>query len=394
MTDEGKNWTMAEITEEKIASCALNRIFGFEPRLGLALIDYAGSAEAVFRMDREKIREAMGPYWKYISQIGQAVLDSAQDELEGIYEEGSEFLGIGDPLYPAMLKECDDPPIGLYVRGDDIVSNIFGYKAAVAIVGTRDMTPYGQEWCRRMVERMAASPAKPVIVSGLAYGIDITAHNAALEYGLPTIAAMATGIDAVYPQRHISTADRIVSSPGSALVTDYPVGTVPLAIHFMRRNRIIAGLAHSVIVVESKEKGGSLITARLAGSYSRDVYALPGRIDDMNSRGCNMIIREKLAEPVTDPEDLVEKLGLGKSGPVRKTDWVATIREAYGKDGQAKVEEIESVAMVIKRNRGIDLQGICRETMLSYGTVAGIVEVLAADGYISIDLVGHCSVMK
>lgn len=384
---------MAGITNEKIASCALNRIFGFEPRLGLALMDYAGGAEPVFRLDKEQIREAMGPYWKYISQIGQQALDSAQKELEEIYEDGSEFIGVGESLYPAMLKECDDPPIGLYVRGDSPIGDIFGSKAAVAIVGTRDMTPYGQEWCRRMVEAMASSPIRPTIVSGLAYGIDITAHCAALDFGLPTIAAMATGIDAVYPQRHLHTADRIVSTPRSALVTDYPVGTVPLAIHFMRRNRIIAGLSSSVIVVESKEKGGSLITARLAASYSRDVYALPGRIDDLRSRGCNMIIREKLAEPASDPEEMVEKLGLGKSGPARKTDWIGSIREAYGDGGGAKVEEIESVAMVIRRSRGIDVQGISRETMLSYGKVAGIVELLAADGFIRMDLLGHCSVM-
>lgn len=382
---------METFTREKIATCALNRIFGFEPRLGHALICFAGSAEAVFDMDSTQIREAMGPYWKYISQIVPQALEQAENELDGVYEDGSIFIGIGEDEYPSILKECDDPPIGLYIRSDCSPSEIFGNRPAVAIVGTRDMSPYGQDWCRRLVECLSRAEIRPVIVSGLAYGVDITAHQAALDYGLPTIAAMATGIDSVYPHRHIQTADRMVSTYGCALVTDYPVGTSPLAIHFMRRNRIIAGLSNSVILVESKVKGGGMITARLASSYNRDVYALPGRIDDIRSQGCNMLIRQKLAEPADSPEEMVERLRLGDPVAARKKEPLAVIEERYGEMDKERMEEFKAVASAIGRRRGADIEEIRQMTGLKHGAIAGILETLAADGIISMDLLGHCS---
>lgn len=382
---------METFTKEKIAACALNRIFGFEPRLGHALISYAGSAEAVFHLDKEEIRSAMGPYWKYINLIGNEALEQAEAELEGIHEDGSSFIAYNEDAYPSILKECDDPPIGLYFRSDDLPSQVFGRRPSVAVVGTRDMSQYGQDWCRRMVECMAKAPARPVVVSGLAFGIDITAHEAALDNGLPTIAVMATGIDAVYPHRHIHTADRMVSSAGCALVTDYPAGTSPLAIHFMRRNRIIAGLSESIILVESKVKGGGMITARLGSSYNRDIYALPGRIDDLRSQGCNMLIRDKIAEPAGSPEEMVERLGLGNMEPQRKKDVRSVISETYRGLSGDSLEEFVSVATAIRRRRGADIEEIKMMTGLKHGTVAGIIEMLASDGIISIDLLGHCS---
>lgn len=376
--------------DEKVAVCALNRIFGFEPRLGTSLMEYAGSASAVFGMDKEEIREAMGPYWKYISQIVPGALEEARREIEAAEEEGAEFIGICEERYPKLLMECEDPPLGIYIKSYTSAEEVFS-RPAVAIVGTRDMSQYGQEWCRRLVEAMAHAEVKPLIVSGLAYGIDITAHTAALEYGLPTAGVMATGIDAVYPQRHLTTADRMVSTAGCALVTDYPLGTSPLAIHFMRRNRLIAGLASSTILIESRIKGGGMITARLANSYCRDVYALPGRLDDIRSQGCNMLIRDKMAEPVTDPESMVERLGLGGTMVPGRKDTATLVREACGSASADDFADILTVAETIRKNRGIDAGGIQRKTGLPYGRVSGIVEMLAADGLVSTDLLGHCS---
>ena len=382
-----------EIDIRKKAACALNRIFGFEPRLGLSLIEYAGSPEAVFGMDREMVRQAMGPYWKYISQICPSSLDSAGKELDRVYDSGGSFIGMGEEGYPTLLSECEDPPIGLYVRSVDDPADIFGRRPAIAIVGTRDMSPYGEGWCRDFIECLSSLPEKPLIISGLAYGVDITAHRAALDKGLPTIAVMATGIDSVYPRNHIHTADRMAQTPGCALVTDYPVGTSPLAIHFMRRNRIIAGLSESVILVESRIRGGGMITARLGNSYNRSVYALPGRIDDIRSQGCNLLIREKIAEATGSVEELVAAMGLGRPGRRQGKDPGSLIALAFPEASPGLREELTAVATTVKGHRGIDIGGIKDETGMSHGDVAGLLEMLCAGGIISMDLLGQCRFM-
>ena len=184
----------------------------------------------------------------------------------------------------------------------------------VAVVGTRDISPYGREWCERIVHALARTSPKPLIVSGLAIGTDICAHKAALEASLPTIAVMATGTDTIYPYRHRQIAEKMSGTQGCALVTDYPPGTAPLPVNFLRRNRIIAGLSHATILVESKIKGGGMMTCRLAFSYDRDVYALPGRADDLRSQGCNHLIRARMAEPLTSEEDIIDSLGLLTTG--------------------------------------------------------------------------------
>ncbi len=382
---------MESISDEKVAACAMNRIFGFEPRLGLSLIEYSGSALGVFSVEKETIREVMGPYWKYISQLNDESLEQARNELERVYGDGGEFIGWTEDTYPSMLKECEDPPIGIYLKSNDNIRNIFCGRPGIAIVGTRDMSEYGREWCRNLVATMAKARTRPLIISGLAYGVDITAHTAALEYGIPTVAVMATGIDTVYPHRHSFIADKIIGTPGSGLVTDYPAGTAPVAIHFIRRNRIIAGLSSSIIVVESKLKGGALITASLGNSYNRDIYALPGRIDDIRSQGCNQLIRDKIAEPVSDLEELTEKLGIGKTRPLRKKDSRTIIKDVYGELPQDQFQDMLAVTEAIRKNRGINAAEIKNITGLQYGTVAGIIEILASEGIIGTDLTGQCS---
>lgn len=381
---------MENITARKIAECALNRIFGFEPRIGHSLVEYAGSPEEVFRLDRDTIRDAMGPYWKFISQICPAALESAERELERLARDEIVFIGSEEEGYPELLRECEDRPIGLYLKSEDSAGNIFGRRPAIAIVGTRDMTPYGEEWCRDFVECLARTTSRPVIISGLAFGVDITAHRAALDHGLPTVAVMATGIDKVYPRNHIHTADRMVSTDGCALLTDYPPGTSPLPIHFMRRNRIIAGLADQVVLVESRVKGGGMMTARLAHSYNRDVFALPGRIDDARSQGCNMLIREKVAEPAGEAGDLVRMMGLGDGSSTKRRGPESILAERYPEAIGKTMEEMVSIVRAIIRNRGIDIEGIRNVTGLPYSTVAGVTELLCADGIIGMDLLGRC----
>ena len=293
--------------------CALNKIFGFSPKTGLEAIRHFGSAADIFRADKKELSGFFGYGSKYTGLISGKALQESAEELTGLKDSGSRFICIGDSRYPQMLRECEDPPIGLYIKGKTPIEKLDGGRPAIGVIGTRDITSYGTEWCNRLVAALGRAQIKPVIISGLAIGTDATAHSAALDNGLPTIAVMPTGIDGVYPFRHGFLADRICNAEESWLITDYPTKTTPLAINFLRRNRIIAGLSKAVLLIESKKKGGGLMTCRLAYSYNRDVFALPGRIDDPCSAGCNELLRLKIAEPVTDPELFIDSLGLGAS---------------------------------------------------------------------------------
>ncbi len=380
---------------EKVAYCAANRIFGFRPALGLHMIEYAGGAAALFDADKEKLRMAAGEFGIHVYELNARALEQAEKELERTERDGARFVTIADADYPAMLRECcDDPPLGLYVKGVSSPDEIFASRPAVAIVGTRDMSMYGKEWTKRIVECLAGAKTKPLIISGLAYGIDITAHRAAFDAGLPTAAVMATGIDSTYPCRHSGMADRIARTPGCALVTDYPEGTMPLAPHFLRRNRIIAGLSMAVILVESRVKGGGMMTARLAYSYNRDVYAVPGRLEDARSQGCNFLIREKTAEAIFSPEDLVKELGLGDAGGRgrRKRELAAVARQKYGESGGGfGADEVVSVARAVECGERPDAAAVAQTTGLPYWTVSGILEMFLYDGLVDMDLLGHCS---
>lgn len=374
------------MNQETVAYCALNRIFGYTPVLALDLLNTYGSALEVFRQS-----PAIPGHDNLSDQICQASLDKACRELETAGRLGCRFIHIGDDDYPTALSQCEDPPVGIYLRGSSSPAEIFSLRPLVAIVGTRDVSPYGSIWCKKIVAAMADAGVKPCIVSGLAFGVDAIAHSTALEYGLPTIGVMATGIDAVYPARHRELASRIAATPGSALVTDYPLNTEPVALNFVRRNRIIAGLASSVTVIESRKKGGSLMTARYACDYNRDVYAVPGRLDDVRSSGCNSLISAHMAEIVTSPEELVEKLGLmprSKRKQDRRSTFSKAILDRYGSTASAR----EVVGMCIFDNPGVGFAEIAALTSLPYATVLECAGIMEADGFITTDLLQRCSV--
>lgn len=170
----------------------------------------------------------------------------------------------------------------------------------IAVIGTRDMSMQGKEYTIRIVSALSERDDKPVIISGLALGIDATAHRASLQAGLPTVAVVATGLDTVYPYRHTGLAEDITSSEGSGILTQFPDKTAPMAFNFLYRNRTLALLCDAVIVVESRTKGGAMVTARLAFDWEIPVYAVPGRPDDIRSVGCNELIYDKVAEPLFD----------------------------------------------------------------------------------------------
>jgi DNA processing protein len=248
----------------------------------------------------EQIRSGENPAWKESLEATRRVFDPAK-ELERTEERGIELIPWGDLRYPFLLKESSDPPLLLYVKGDLIESD----QAAVAIVGTRHPSLYGREQAKRFAGRLAEMGL--TIVSGFARGIDREAHEAALgiRYGR-TIAVLGSGLDVVYPKEHQALYEEIAER--GALLSEFALGTQPFAENFPKRNRIIAGLSLGALVIEAHSRSGSLITAHLAADEGREVFALPGRIDQLGSRGTHRLIKEG-AELVEAPEDILEALG-------------------------------------------------------------------------------------
>lgn len=379
--------------EERAALCALNRIFGFDPKVGLGLIKVFGDARTVFRESEEAARILAGSSKaKYAPLITGSAFESAAIEIDGLEAEGCGFVGIGESGYPALLMECEDPPLGLYYKGRSLPGDVFGGRPQVAVVGTRGVTSYGRDWCRRIVEAMSRASVKPSVVSGLALGVDAAAHRAAIEYGLPTVAVMATGIDRLYPCVNRALGEAMSSAPGCALITDYPPGTEAVRVNFLRRNRIIAGICRATILVESRIRGGGMMTARLASSYGRDVYALPGRIDDPVSQGCNLLIRENVAGQIGDLAELLCGLGLGKAGVRQKADFKSAVEDYYrDKVSCGECSDIVRVAMLVKGRRGVSVDELCSGLKWSYSRVSRIVTALECDGFITVDLLQHCA---
>ncbi|MDR3134050.1 MAG: DNA-processing protein DprA [Prevotellaceae bacterium] len=284
---------------------AIGLIPGIGCTLAKRLIAHCGSAEAVLRERKTTLQKIPGIGETLAQEISkQQALPRAEKECEFLVKNNFHALCYSDDKFPQRLAQCEDAPVVLFVNG----TIDFNQAKVLSVVGTRNATPYGIAQCEKIIAQLAERGHAPVIVSGLAYGIDICAHKAALQNNLPTVAVMATGLDKIYPSLHYATAKRITAQ-GGALVTDFLSYTKPDRQNFIQRNRIIAGLADATIVVESGEKGGALITADLALSYNRDVLAVPGRADDTYSKGCNALIRSNKAALIETVADIEYALG-------------------------------------------------------------------------------------
>jgi len=296
-----------------VYAVALSRIFAFKCREARELIRIFTSPEKIFIASRESLTEVMGSGKEYIEQIlNPKVLDWAAREVSWCLSNGVKLLYIESKAYPSRLRECCDAPVILYARGDANLNP----ERSLAIVGTRKSTFYGRNRCRHIIGELARNRAAPLIVSGLAFGIDAAAHIAALDTGLETVAVLPTGIDTIYPLQHRELASRIVRQ--GALVSDFARGTQPMPLTFVKRNRIIAGMADATFVAESFAKGGSLITATQANSYDREVFALPGRVDDTPSEGCNNLIERNIAHIVTSGASIERVMGWDLVAPKSK----------------------------------------------------------------------------
>ena len=266
------------------------------------LVAYCGGVEAIFKEKKSALLKIPG-VGKVLAEAVKSnkVLDRAEQEILFIKKNGIKALFYLDETYPNRLKYCDDSPVMLYCKGNMDFSN----PKVVSIVGTRNSTEYGKRICERLIEELVSYNV--LVVSGLAYGIDICAHKAALNHNLPTVASLAHGLDRVYPGIHKSVAEKIQSNGG--LVSEFTSETNPDRENFPKRNRIIAGLADAVIVIEAGIKGGALITAEIANGYNRDVFAFPGRIEDTYSAGCNRLIKINKAALIESAKDLEYLMG-------------------------------------------------------------------------------------
>lgn len=230
-----------------------------------------------------------------------SVIDRAEEEVKFMEEHGIRGLFFLDEDYPRRLKMCEDGPLLLYYKGNAD----FNKRQVIAIVGTRNATEYGKSVCEQFLEDI--KPFNPLIISGLAYGIDICAHREALKQGLPTVAVLGHGMDRIYPQLHSGIAKQMCENGG--LLTEFMSGTNPDRENFPKRNRIVAGISDAIIVVEAGAKGGALITAEIANSYNREVFAVPGRLNSPFSEGCNQLIKTNKAALISSVADLKYILG-------------------------------------------------------------------------------------
>jgi len=281
---------------------ALNMTPGVGPRVTSRLLEHFGSAEAVFDAPRRELALLRLPPDTVESLAARELHARADAEIENVRKVGGDILVLDDGVYPALLRETYDPPVVLYVKGawSECLE-----RPCVAIVGSRRCSTYGQNAALMLSRELAQRGV--TIVSGLARGIDATAHRGALEAGGRTVAVMGTGLDQVYPRDHKKLVDEILNHAG-ALVTQFPLGTPPVSENFPYRNRVISGLSLGVVVIEAAENSGSLITARLAMEQNREVFAVPGNITSRNSFGTNYLIKGAGAKLVQQWQDIASEL--------------------------------------------------------------------------------------
>ena len=284
---------------------ALTRVNYFN-LAGLAqLYRQLGSATAVIahRNDlREVLPDASPRLQEAMSNIEQH-LKAADAEMEYNLRNGIQALALADDEYPQRLKNCDDAPLVLFYKGTASLNRA----RVINIVGTRHCTAYGQDLIRRFVSELKNLCPEVLIVSGLAYGVDINAHRQALANGLDTVGVLAHGLDYLYPPRHKQTANEMLTQGG--LLTEFLTNTNADKLNFVRRNRIVAGISDACVLVESAAHGGGLITAAIARDYNRDVFAFPGPVGTPYSEGCNNLIRDHKAQLVASAADFVHALG-------------------------------------------------------------------------------------
>ena len=277
---------------------ALLKVEGVGDIVAKKLINHCGSAENIFQLKASKLTSIDGIGQNLIKNLkDKSVFVKAKAELHYIQKNEINVCFYQDDNYPERLKHCVDGPVLLFYSG----TINWNTRKIISIVGTRQITSYGAEFCKKLIEDLA--PLNPIIVSGFAYGVDIVAHQAAIDNNLQTIGILAHGLNQIYPKSHKRYISKMEQNGG--FMTEFWSSSNPEKENFVKRNRIVAGIAEATIVIESAEKGGSLITANLANDYNRDVFAVPGRTSDKLSQGCNNLIKTQRAHLLTSAADVL-----------------------------------------------------------------------------------------
>ena len=277
---------------------ALQRVEGVGDIMAKKLLTLLGNAESVFKAKASQLTGIDGVGSVLIKNLkDKSVFEKANQELDFIQKNEINVAYFQDENYPERLKHCIDGPVLLFTSGNIDLKN----KKIISIVGTRQITSYGIEFCRKLMEDIA--PLNPIIVSGFAYGVDIVAHQLAIENNLQTIGVVAHGLNQIYPKTHKKYVAKVEQNGG--FMTEFWSSSNPDKENFVRRNRIVAGMSEATIVIESADRGGSLITANMANDYNRDVFAVPGRVTDKYSQGCNNLIKTQKANVLTSAADLI-----------------------------------------------------------------------------------------
>jgi len=330
-----------------IYQIALQLLPGIGPVTAKNLLAYTGSAQEALRQPKHKLMKIPGIGDHTADKIlaNKEALKQAEKEIDFIQKNNINTYFYTDNDYPELLRHCPDAPIMLYAKGKLDVNN----KKCISLVGTRRATKQGIERCEQLVKELKETGKDPVIVSGLAFGIDICAHKAAIKFGLPTIAVLGHGLNRIYPSDHEKIAHEIVEN--GCLITEFLSTSKFISKNFLQRNRIIAGISQATIIVESGEKGGSLVTADIANSYNRDVFAFPGRVNDKSSKGCNTLIKQNKAALIETAKD-IEYIG----GWERSVKEIMTSNEIFPET----TKEEDLILKILKENGKVNIDIICR----------------------------------
>jgi DNA processing protein len=360
--------------QEIYYTIALTRLTGFNLPTALLLYHSLGGGQAVYehRNDVGDIIADCTPQLIEALRNWDDALARAAAEMDFIARHNIKALTLNDDAYPQRLAECPDAPIVLYYKG----SADLNQRHIVDIVGTRRCTNYGQDLVRRFITRLRELCPQVLIVSGLAYGIDICAHRHALENGFETVGVLAHGLDTIYPSMHRNTAAEMITHGG--LLTEYMTMTEPMPNNFRQRNRIVAGMSDATIVVESAVKGGALITARIAQDYGRDVLAFPGNVGATYSEGCNNLIRDNRAGLMASADDFVNAVGW-------QTDAIATKAQSEGIERTLfpqLTEEEQNIANQLKQHGDLQLNMISVKTNIPIGRLSALLFQLEMKGVI------------
>ena len=353
------------MADEIVLRCAMARAFLYRPQAACALLEKYGSAEQVYECRGEEACTTDGLLEEAFTEKN---LKWAEDEIEWCSQKGVKLLFYMDAGYPPLLQECGDPPFMLYYKGSARLEN----PRSISVVGTRLASSYGKECCSRLMEHIA--PFAPLVVSGLAYGIDIESHKCALEQGIETVAVLPNGIDLIYPSRHRNVAVEMTRHGG--ILTEFPRGTPPQRLNFIKRNRIIAAMSQALVVVESRVKGGSMITAEFAAGYNREIFAVPGRMTDPNSFGCNYLISKNVASIYSSATTVPSALGWDVEPGAE-----ANLQpQLFSFDVEGK----EKILLSLRSGKPMGLEAISAACGMDWGEVSMLLLELELEGKITV----------